>query len=152
MKIASDITQTIGQTPLVCLNRVSAGVGATVVVKHEGSNPANSVKDRPLIVTARQGQTETVQELLERGAKVNDKNWNGDTALIEAVRYRRFAIVPALLEAGAKVKQKNHNGDTALDLAKRFGDERMTALLESGEVPTSAEEPLAPVPTVSSKV
>lgn len=46
MKIKDDITQLIGGTPLVRLNRVTQDVSADVIAKLEGSNPANSVKDR----------------------------------------------------------------------------------------------------------
>ncbi len=46
MKIADNITQLIGGTPLVRLNRVTAGLGAQVVAKLEYFNPAHSVKDR----------------------------------------------------------------------------------------------------------
>jgi cysteine synthase A len=46
MKIHSDITETIGNTPLIRLNRVTQGVGATVVAKVESFNPLGSVKDR----------------------------------------------------------------------------------------------------------
>ena len=45
-KIYSDITETIGRTPLVRLNSVTEGLGATVLAKLESGNPANSVKDR----------------------------------------------------------------------------------------------------------
>ena len=46
MNIANDVTELIGRTPLVRLNRVVAGVKPTIVVKLESHNPANSVKDR----------------------------------------------------------------------------------------------------------
>lgn len=46
MRIAEDITQLIGNTPLVRLNRITEGAGADVVAKLESFNPAASVKDR----------------------------------------------------------------------------------------------------------
>ena len=59
-KIFGDITQTMGDTPLIQLNRLAAGLPGRVVVKHEGFNPFNSVKDR--IGAA------MVDDAIERGA------------------------------------------------------------------------------------
>lgn len=46
MKIAHNIVELIGNTPLVRLNRVNKGIDATILAKLEFFNPAHSVKDR----------------------------------------------------------------------------------------------------------
>jgi len=69
MKIAENITQLIGNTPLVRLNRVTDGARATVVAKLESFNPASSVKDRIGVAMI---------EAAERAGKIK-----ADTVLIE---------------------------------------------------------------------
>ena len=46
LKIANDVTQLVGHTPLVRLNRVSKGISGTIAAKLEFYNPAHSIKDR----------------------------------------------------------------------------------------------------------
>ena len=46
MKIANNVAELIGNTPLVRLNRLSAGIDTTIALKLEFFNPAHSVKDR----------------------------------------------------------------------------------------------------------
>jgi cysteine synthase A len=45
-KIYANVTETVGNTPLIQLSRLSAGLPGRVAIKHEGYNPFNSVKDR----------------------------------------------------------------------------------------------------------
>ncbi len=46
MKIANDVTQLVGNTPLVRINRLAQGMAGEVVAKLEYFNPSHSVKDR----------------------------------------------------------------------------------------------------------
>ena len=45
-KIYANVTETVGNTPLIQLTRLTAGLPGRVAIKHEGYNPFNSVKDR----------------------------------------------------------------------------------------------------------
>lgn len=68
MKIAENILEIIGKTPLVKINRMNDG-GAEIVVKLEKQNPAGSVKDRPAL------------NMIEQAEKVG--LINKDTVIIE---------------------------------------------------------------------
>jgi cysteine synthase len=45
-RMSADVSETVGNTPLIRLNRLAAGLPARIAVKHEGYNPFDSVKDR----------------------------------------------------------------------------------------------------------
>ena len=46
LRIAAEVSAVVGDTPMVALNRVGAGLGAELVGKLECFNPGGSVKDR----------------------------------------------------------------------------------------------------------
>jgi cysteine synthase A len=70
MRIANNIAELIGGTPLVRLNRIAAGLHAEVVCKLEFMNPCSSVKDRIGV---------SMIEAAEREGKIKD-----DTIILEA--------------------------------------------------------------------
>ncbi|HEX2610891.1 MAG TPA: cysteine synthase A [Gemmatimonadales bacterium] len=45
-RIYQDVSETVGNTPLIRLNRLTAGLPGKIAIKHEGYNPYESVKDR----------------------------------------------------------------------------------------------------------
>lgn len=97
--------------------------------------------NRNLIEAAREGRTETVRELLAKGAEINyadqgdckalitDKD--GCTALIWAACNGRTETVRELLAQGAWVKHVNHFGDSALTYAVNYGYTEMVKIIDA---------------------
>ena len=71
MKYAKNILETIGNTPLVKLNKVTAEVDALVLAKVETFNPGNSVKDRMAVKMIEDAEADVQKMTDERIAEID---------------------------------------------------------------------------------
>ena len=102
-KIYSDITEAVGRTPLVKLNRLTAGMGATVLAKLEFYNPTGSVKDR--IGVAIVDAAEKAGELAPGGTIVESTSGNTGIALALVGAVRGYTVILTMPETMSKERR-----------------------------------------------
>ncbi|QIK83165.1 cysteine synthase A [Sanguibacter sp. HDW7] len=102
-RIYDDVTALVGNTPLVKLNRLAEGVGATVVAKLEFYNPANSVKDR--IGVAIIDAAEASGDLAPGGTIVEATSGNTGIALAMVGAARGYDVVLTMPETMSKERR-----------------------------------------------
>jgi cysteine synthase A len=114
-RIYDDVTQLVGNTPLVRLNRLTEGLEAQVAVKLEFYNPANSVKDR--IGVAIVDAAEKAGALKPGGTIVEGTSGNTGIALalVGAARgYKVILTMPETMSTERRVLLRAYGADIVL--------------------------------------
>lgn len=114
-RIFNDVTELIGNTPLVRLNKLTEGLDATVAVKLEFYNPANSVKDR--IGVAIIDAAESSGALKPGGTIVEGTSGNTGIALamVGAARgYRVILTMPETMSTERRVMLRAYGAEIVL--------------------------------------
>lgn len=94
-RIAADITELIGNTPLMRLNRIPAGLSAEIIVKLESFNPGASVKDRLGYALIRDAEERGLLNQNSVIIEATSGNTGVGLALVCAVRgYRLIIVMP----------------------------------------------------------
>ena len=146
------IESCIGNTPLVRLQRLSAGRNNTVLLKLEGNNPAGSVKDRPALSMIAHAQARGTIAPGDTLIEATSGNTGIALAMVAAIKgYRMILIMPdhmteerkeAMLAYGAELilVSQEEGMEGARDLALKMQDEGKGLVLDQFN---NADNPLA---------
>jgi cysteine synthase B len=146
------IEETVGNTPLVQLQRMAAASGNVVLAKLEGNNPAGSVKDRPAVSMVAQAEKRGTIKPGDTLIEATSGNTGIALAMVAAIRgYKMVLIMPDDLSTerrqtmsafGAEIVLTPKAGgmETARDVAERMRDDGKGIILDQFANP---DNPLA---------
>jgi cysteine synthase B len=127
------IEATIGNTPLVRLQRLPGETGNTVLVKLEGNNPAGSVKDRPALSMIRQAEQRGEIRPGDTLIEATSGNTGIALAMAAAIRgYRMVLIMPEHMSVERRAVMKAFGAEIVL-VSKAAGMEGARDLAKERE-------------------
>ncbi|WP_372773368.1 cysteine synthase A [Mangrovibacterium sp.] len=143
MKIASDVLQLIGNTPLVKLNRLSEGCYAHVYVKLESQNPGGSVKDRLSLAMIQAAEEKEIINSKTVIIEPTSGNTGIGLAMVCAVRgYQLKIVMPESVSVERRMILKAYGADLILTSAKGGMKE---AIAKTEELANSIENSFIPM-------
>ena len=141
-EIYDDITKTIGNTPLVRLNRVTEGLGATVLAKLESFNPLSSVKDR--IGVSMMDAAEQAGLIMEDTIILEPTSGNTGIALAFVCAARGYKLVLTMPET-MSLERRNLLKALGAELILTPGTEGMPGAVKRAEE-LAAQDPMYFIP------
>jgi cysteine synthase B len=113
----------VGNTPLVRLQRLSAGTNNHILVKLEGNNPAGSVKDRPALSMIQHAEARGLIQPGDTLIEATSGNTGIALAMVAAMKgYNMILIMPAHMSAERKLSMSAY-GATLIEVTKEEGME-----------------------------
>ena len=116
MNIANNVTDLIGNTPLVRINKLTAGLGATVVAKLEYFNPGHSVKDRIALAMINAAEAAgTIKPGVTTLVEPTSGNTGIGLAMVAAARgYKLVLTMPETMSKERRLLLKAYGADLVL--------------------------------------
>src|SRR3989440_10519529 len=117
--VSQSILDTIGDTPLVALSRIGAGVRPRLIAKLESFNPGGSIKDRVAVALIEAAEQDGL--LRPGGTIVEPTSGNTGTGLAIAARLKGYRVIAVMPDKMSREK---------IDLLRAYGAEVVVAPTE----------------------